>query len=127
MRDAEEVGDLGGEQAAGAAERDHGVVAGVAPARRRHLADAEHLVRRRDLQRARGHLLRRHAEPLAELGIGGARRLEVELDLAADQRRRQAAEHDCRIGDGRLRAALADSRSGPGSAPALCGPTLRLP
>ena len=33
--------------------------------------------------------------------------IEIELDLAADQRRRQAAERDRGVGDGRLGAALA--------------------
>ena len=62
VRDAEEVGDLGGEQAAGAAEGDHGIVARLAAARGGHLADAEDLVGGGDLERAGGDLLRRHAE-----------------------------------------------------------------
>src|SRR5208337_4434526 len=50
--DAEKVGDFGGEQSAGAAESDHGVVARLAAAHGSHLADAEHLVGGGDFERA---------------------------------------------------------------------------
>ena len=39
----------------------------------------------------------------------------------------EIAEHDVGVGDGRLGAAAARSRQGPGTAPALCGPTLSEP
>ena len=53
---------------------------------------------------------------LGDLADGGARGVDVEGDLAAGQRRRQVAEDDVGVGDGRLGAALAvGGRAGVGA------------
>ena len=57
-----------------------------------------------------------------------ARERRVERELAAEEERGiEPAEHDVGVGDRRALAAAGRSRPGPGTAPALCGPTCRKP
>ena len=54
---------------------------------------------------------------------GRARGLDVELHLAAEQPRRQVAEDDVRVGDGRLGRRPCRRRPGRGRRPRTAGPT----
>ncbi len=91
-----------------AAEREQRESARVDAALDRHLADAVRLVPVRDLDDAFGELLDAHAaaEALAEIGDALPRALGVELDAAADQRRRDPPEHEVGVGDRRLVASV---------------------
>ena len=99
---AEQLGQRVRVQAAGAAEGDE-----------RELARIEPALHRDDPQRAEHRLVddvddrpppppRRRGPRLAEPRDRGARGLDVELHLAAEQPRRQVPEHDVGVGDGRL-------------------------
>ena len=94
-------------QRAGTAARDEHVLAQVlAPPRRRAADGADHVLLEDRDHPERG-VLRARAEAVTELGQGRARELAVERELAADQPGgRQAAEHEVRVGHGRLGAAL---------------------
>ena len=69
--DPEKIGDLGREQPARAAERDHRVIARVEAARGGNAPDAVHLVGRSDFEHAGGGLLGRDIELSAELLVRG--------------------------------------------------------
>ena len=92
----------------GAAERQQREAARIDAALDGHLADGVGLVPVGDLDDAVGELLGAHVagQPGGERGDAGARALDVERDAAADQRRRNAAEHQIGVGDGRLVAAV---------------------
>ena len=73
----------------------------------RHLADGVGLVPVGDLDDAVGELLGAHraGQPLRQRRRARARARRIERDAAADQGRRDAAEHEIGVGDGRLGAA----------------------
>ena len=81
-----------------------------------HAHDAARGLERGQVERAREAL---------DGGLGARR---IERHGAAEQARGpETAEHEVRVGDGGQRRRRARSTPGPGSAPALCGPTLSAP
>ena len=95
-------------QRSGAAERHQREVARVVAALDRHHADRAHHVVVDDGENAARCRHRLDTERLGDPGDDGAtRRLDIELEAAAEQLGRQMAEHEMRIGDGRLDAAAA--------------------
>ncbi len=103
---------------AGTAERQQRELAWIDAALDRHLPDGVGLIPIGDLDDAPGQLLRRHAagQFRRQRGDTGARALDVKHDAAADQRRRQPAQHQIGVGDSRLSTAFAVThRSGFGA------------
>ena len=109
----EQVGNLRGQERPGAAEGKEREGARVAAALDRDLADAVRLVPGGDLEHARSGFLGRQADLGAECLKGGVCPVGVELDLAADQPRGNAAENEVGVGHRRLGATLAVT-DGPG-------------
>ena len=95
-------------QAAGAAIRENGEVFRVLAALDRDLADDVGHLRVDDLDHRRRRVLHRHAERIGDPRLDRlARLLRVEPHAAAEEEVRvEAAEHEVRVGDGRLAAAL---------------------
>ena len=94
-------------QAAGAAEGDERELARRPPALHGDDAErAEHRLVDHAHDRARG-LLDAGAASLGDARDGGVGGVRVELELAAEQARRQVAEDDVRVGDRRRRPAAA--------------------
>ena len=91
-----------------AAERQQRKAARIDAALDGHLPDRVGLIPVGDLDDAVGELLDAHVagQPRGERGDAGARARHVEGDAAADQRSRNATEHQIGVGDGRLAAAL---------------------
>jgi hypothetical protein len=95
-------------QRAGAAEGDEGEVARVeALLHRDQSQPAEHVLVDDVDDPGGGRLRGLQAHRLGDLADRGPRRLDVQGDLPAGQRRGQVAEDDVRVGDGRLDPALA--------------------
>ena len=98
----------------GAAVGDEGEVARVVTALHRDEAQRAGHVLVHDREDPFRRLLDRgEADRVGDRLDGGPRRVGVEAHLAAEELRRQVAEHDVRVGDGRLGAAPA-VRGGPG-------------
>ena len=97
---------------AGAAERQQRKGARIDAALDRHLADAVRLAPIGDLDDAVGERFDAHGGRIRTRQLCGERReagtraRHIERDAAADQRRRNAAEHQIGIRDGRLAAAV---------------------
>ena len=98
-RDAEDVHQPAQQQRPGAAERGEGEVADVEPALDGDLAQGVGLVPRGDLEHADGRGLRAQPELGGQPVDARARGVDVERDLAAEQVRRDPAEHDVGVGD----------------------------
>ena len=104
---AHQLRDRVGVQRPGAAEGDQRELARVVAALHGDDAQRARHVLVDDPQDAVGGLLQRQPHRVGDLLHGAARRLDVERHLAADQVRREVAEDDVGVGDGRLLAALA--------------------
>ncbi len=105
---AHQLRDRVGVQRPRAAERDEREVARVVAALHRDEPERAGHVLVDDREDAVGRLLD-ESSPIASaiFCTAAARRVDVELHLAAEQPRRQVAEDDVRVGHGRLLAALA--------------------
>ena len=79
-----------------------------------------------DVENALGRLIEIEAERPRDLLNRLFGRFDVERHFAAEQAGRQAPEHHIGVGHGRLVAAF-HVASGPGTAPALSGPTRSAP
>src|SRR5207302_7089870 len=95
--DPEDVGDLAGEQATRAPERDEAVVAGITAPLHRDLADPVRLVPGGDLEDSGSRLLEPEAEPRPERGDSRPPGLGVERHLPAEQMRRDPPEDEVRV------------------------------
>ena len=105
-RDAEDVHQPAQQKRPGAAEGGQGEVADVEAALDGDLAQRVGLVPRRDLEYAGGAGLGGESELPREGLDPGASGIHVERDLAAQQVRRDPAEHDVGVGDRHVGAAL---------------------
>ena len=123
-RDAEHVHQPAQQQRAGAAERGEREVADVEPALDGDLAQRVGLVPGGDLEDAGGAGLGARARASeASASTPGAGRVDIERDLAAEQVRRDPAEHHVGVGDRHLGAALAVAeRPGVGARPTAARP-----
>ena len=103
---AEQRGEVGAVQRAGAAEGHQREVARVVAALDRHQPErADHVVVHDVEDALRRRLQREPERPGHPLLDGPPRPIDVERDLAAEQVRRDAAEHQVGVGDGGLLAA----------------------
>ena len=93
-----------------AAEGDEREVARIVAALHRHQAQGAGHVLVDDREDAVRGLLEREVHRVGDRLHGGARGLDVERHLAAQEARRQVADDDVRVGHGRLGAALAVGR-----------------
>ncbi len=104
LRDPQLLGDRGRVQAAGAAERHQGEVAGVDAALDGHHAQRPDHLGVGDADDPLGGLALVEAERVAEVRHGRLRRLAIEFDPARDPA--EQAQQQVRVGDGRLLAAV---------------------
>jgi hypothetical protein len=104
--DAEQLGELGSEEPAAPAEGHEREAARIESALHRHEPDGARHVVVGDAKNAERRLFGRATDALAEPPNRGSRGLDVELNAPGKRGAvAEAAEHDVRVGHGRLDAA----------------------